>query len=218
MAKTPLGPSASPSSASPSASSSATTAGASSPAQGPAPSLLARIVRLVHHRWVEGRLHRALPPDLLDRITRRVAASERRHTGQIRICAEGSLPTSYLWRGASARERAVTLFGKLRLWDTEHNNGVLIYLLLAEHAIEIVADRGLARTVPPETWRTLVVHMGEAFRAERYEDGLTQALAEVSALLATHFPAGVGDDGAAASGRNELPDAPVLAGDALLKE
>ncbi|WOI44451.1 TPM domain-containing protein [Acidovorax sp. BLS4] len=182
------------------------------------PSALSRIARLVRHRWVEGRLHQALPPDVLERITRRVAASERRHTGQIRICAEGGLPTSYLWRGASARERAVTLFGKLRVWDTEHNNGVLIYLLLAEQAIEIVADRGLARAVPPESWRTLVAHMGEAFRAERYEDGLTQALAEVSALLAEHFPTGMGEEGAVASGRNELPDAPVLAGDALLKE
>ncbi|WCM87974.1 TPM domain-containing protein [Acidovorax sp. NCPPB 3576] len=182
------------------------------------PSALSRIARLVRHRWVEGRLQQALPPDLLERITRRVAASERRHTGQIRICAEGGLPTSYLWRGASARERAVTLFGKLRVWDTEHNNGVLIYLLLAEQAIEIVADRGLSRTVPPETWRTLVAHMGEAFRAGRYEDGLTQALAEVSALLAARFPAGTGEDGTVAGGHNELPDAPVLAGDALLKE
>ncbi|GKT26977.1 TPM domain-containing protein [Acidovorax sp. SUPP3334] len=216
MAKTPPGPSA-PASSAPYSSSPPPTGAPPAPPRA-APSLLSRVIRLVHHRWVEGGLHRALPPDLLDRITRRVAASERRHTGQIRICAEGGLPTSYLWRGASARERAVTLFGKLRVWDTEHNNGVLIYLLLAEQAIEIVADRGLARAVPPETWRTLVAHMGEAFRAGRYEDGLTQALAEVSALLAAHFPAEVGPAGAAVHGHNELPDAPVLAGDALLKE
>lgn len=182
------------------------------PAPAPLPGLPARIARLLRHRWAEGGLHRALPPDLLERLARRVAASEARHTGQIRICAEGGLPASYLWRGASARERAVTLFGKLRVWDTEHNNGVLIYLLLAEHAIEIVADRALARTVPPAAWREMVARMGEAFRAGRYEDGLTQALEEVSALLAEHFPAGPGPHGA-----NELPDMPLLGGDALLK-
>ena len=166
---------------------------------------LHRIARLLRHRWAEGGLRQALPPDLLERLGQRVAASERRHTGQIRICIEGGLPLSYLWRGAGARERAVTQFGKLRVWDTEHNNGVLIYLLLADHAIEIVADRGLARRVPHGTWRTLVAHMREAFRAGRYEDGLTQALAEVSALLVEHFPAG--DD----AGRgNELPDDPVV--------
>ncbi len=177
----------------------------------PHPTLPARIARLVRHRWSEGRLLRtALPADLVERLTRRVAASERRHTGQIRICIEGGLPLSYLWRGASARDRAVAQFGKLRVWDTEHNNGVLIYLLLAEHAIEIVADRGLARTVPPETWRTLVAHMGEAFRGGRYEDGLTQALAEVSALLVAHFPSPADAAGSAHSDADELPDAPVL--------
>ncbi|RYF21979.1 MAG: TPM domain-containing protein [Comamonadaceae bacterium] len=176
------------------------------------PSLVGRLARLVRHRWAEGVLHSALPADLLERLTQRVAASERRHTGQIRICAEGGLPLSYLWRGASARERAVTQFGKLRVWDTEHNNGVLIYLLLADHAIEIVADRGLARRVPPGTWSALVADMGEAFRTGRYEDGLTQALAEVSALLVAHFPApadGAVDNDAAPPG-NELPDAPVF--------
>jgi uncharacterized membrane protein len=81
-----------------------------------------------------------------------VARQRRRHSGEIRVCVEAGLPLSYLWRGATARERAVTMFGKLRVWDTEHNNGVLIYLLLAEHAIEIVADRGLARHVPQAQW------------------------------------------------------------------
>lgn len=173
----------------------------------PHPGLWARLARLLRHRWADGSATRALPPDLLERLTRRVTASEQRHTGQVRICVEGGLPLSYLWRGASARQRAVMQFGKLRVWDTEHNNGVLIYLLLADHAIEIVADRGLSRAVPPGTWHRLVAHMGEAFRAGRYEDGLTQALAEVSALLVAHFPAPAE---AGARGANELPDAPVL--------
>ena len=86
---------------------------------------------------------RTRPPTAVERLRERVAASERRHSGEIRICVEAGLPLSYLWRGLSARDRAITMFGKLRVWDTEHNNGVLIYLLLAEHAIEIVADRGL---------------------------------------------------------------------------
>ncbi|HYF44445.1 MAG TPA: TPM domain-containing protein, partial [Ramlibacter sp.] len=118
---------------------------------------------------------------------------------------EAGLPMSYLWRDATPRERAISVFGKLRVWDTEQNNGVLIYLLLAEHAIEVVADRGLARRVDPDTWQAIVQHMGAAFRAGRFEDGLTQALEEVSALLVQHFPAAAG-----AANANELPDAPVL--------
>ena len=169
------------------------------------PGPLQRLTRLLRHRWADGRLRRVLTPEVLQRLGQRVAASERRHTGQIRICAEGGLPLSYLWRGASARERAITQFGKLRVWDTEHNNGVLIYLLLAEHAIEIVADRGLARRVPAADWHALAARLGQALRQGRYEDGLTDALAEVSALLVAHFPAS-GD----APGGNELPDAPVL--------
>ena len=91
--------------------------------------------------------------------------------------------------GAVVRDRALAWFGRLRLWDTEHNNGVLIYLLLAEHAIEFVADRALAREVPPEVWRAIVDRLGASLRAGAFEDGLTQALEEVSALLVAHFPA-----------------------------
>jgi uncharacterized membrane protein len=112
---------------------------------------------------------------------------------------------SYLWRAATARERAVAMFGKLRVWDTEHNNGVLIYLLLAERAIEIVADRGLDRQVAPEEWKAIVARMSGAFREGRFDDGLTQALEEVSALLVQHFPLAEGE-----ANRNELPDEPVL--------
>ena len=97
------------------------------------------------------------------------------------------------------------LFGKLRVWDTEHNNGVLIYLLLAERAIEIVADRGLARHVPEAEWRQIIQRMGLAFHEDRFEDGLTEALAEVSALLVQHFPCADGE-----LNPNELPDEPIL--------
>jgi uncharacterized membrane protein len=100
-----------------------------------------------------------------------VASQRNAHSGEIRVCVEAGLPLSYLWRNATARQRAVTMFGKLRVWDTEHNNGVLIYLLLAEHAIEIVADRGLARHVPQAQWDAAAAGMREAFRAGRFEEG-----------------------------------------------
>lgn len=166
--------------------------------------MLAKIQRLFRHRWLdEADTRRAIPPELVERLKQRVAASERRHSGEVRIYVEAGLPFSYIWRGATARERAVAMFGKLRVWDTEQNNGVLVYLLLAEHAIEIVADRGVARHVGPGGWQPVVQHMGEAFRAGRFEDGLTQALEEVSAILVQHFPA-------QGENANELPDEPVL--------
>jgi len=161
-----------------------------------------RWLRILKHRWTdETDAARALGPDALQRLEQRVAASERRHSGEIRLCVEAGLPLSYLWRGATARQRAVTLFGKLRVWDTEANNGVLIYLLLAEHAIEVVADRGLARAVPPETWQQLVAGMREAFRAGRFEAGLAEAVDRVDALLVAHFPLAAGE-----ANPNELPD------------
>ena len=122
---------------------------------------------------------------------------------------EASLPSSYIWRGASARERAVMMFSKLRVWDTARNNGVLVYLMLADHAIELVADRGIAAHVPDRHWQDMVARMAGAFRDGRYEDGLTQALEEVSAVLVEHFPA-VDATGAPQANPNELPDAPLL--------
>lgn len=170
---------------------------------------LARLKRLWRHRCVdEADVRRMLPAGLLQRLAQRVAASEQRHTGQIRICIEAGLPWSYIRRDASARQRAVTQFGKLRVWDTQANNGVLVYLLLAEHAIEIVADRGIDAHVDAAQWQATAQHMGRAFAEGRYEDGLTQALEEVSALLVEHFPA---DEAHRARARsNELPDMPLV--------
>lgn len=168
--------------------------------------MLQRLKRMFRHRWLdESDTRRAIPPELVQRLAQRVAASERRHTGEVRIYVEAGLPFSYLWRDATPRERAVAMFGKLRVWDTEHDNGVLIYLLLAEHAIEIVADRGLNKHVTQEEWQAIVQRMGRAFHEGRFEDGLTQALEEVSALLVRHFPAEAG-----AANPNELPDEPLL--------
>lgn len=165
-----------------------------------------RLQRILKHRWMdESDTRRAIPPDLAERLAKHVAAGEKRHTGEVRIYVEAGLPFSYLWRDATARERAIAMFGKLGVWDTEQNNGVLIYLLLAEHAIEVVADRGVSRFVSAAQWQEVVQHMSAAFRAGRYEEGLKQAVDEVTALLVQHFPS---DPGAA--NPNELPDAPVL--------
>ncbi len=167
--------------------------------------MLGRLKRIFRHRWLdESDTRRAIPPELVERLARRVAASEKRHSGEVRIYVEAGLPNSYLWRDATARERAVAMFGKLGVWDTERNNGVLIYLLLAEHAIEIVADRGLNSQVDLAVWQQIVDRMGTAFHDGHFEQGVTQALEEVSALLVRHFPAGEQDN------VNELPDEPVL--------
>jgi len=168
--------------------------------------LFSKLGRIWRHQWIdEAAVRRVLPADAMARLASRVGASERRHSGEIRICVEAGLPLSYLWRNAPARERAVTLFGKLRVWDTEHNNGVLVYLLLAEHAIEIVADRGIDSRVDDAEWAAMAQRMGAAFREGRFEDGLTQALEEMSALLVTHFPLAANEPDT-----NELPDEPVV--------
>jgi len=162
--------------------------------------------RLLRHRLLdEGDARRALGPEALARIEQRIAASESRHSGEIRVCVEAGLPFSYLRRSASARERAVALFGKLRVWDTANNNGVLIYLLLAEHAIEIVADRGLLPHVDAAGWERILATMQAAFRERRFEAGIEQAIDAVDALLVHHFPLAEG-----AVNPNELPDAPML--------
>ena len=174
--------------------------------------------RLIRHRWLDASdARRAVPPALAEQLRRRVAASEQRHTGEVRICVEGGLPTSYLWRHLRdrvpmreiVRQRALMMFSKLRVWDTEHNNGVLIYLLLAEHAIELVADRGVSQRVEPAEWQATVERMGSAFKKNQFEDGLTQALEEVSALLVAHFPE-TEATAAAEPHPNQLPDEPVL--------
>jgi hypothetical protein len=175
--------------------------------------MLKRIQRLLRHRWFDERtLRHALPSAALEHLAQQVRLSEQRHSGEIRIYVEAGLPSSYLWRPASTpeivRQRALALFGKLRVWDTEHNNGVLIYLLLAEHAIEIVADRGVNRHVSAAQWQAMMARMGAAFRAGHFEDGLAQAVAEISAVLVQHFPVATEE-----TNLNELPDAPVVGRD-----
>jgi len=164
------------------------------------------LMRILKHRWLdEHDAERAVGAAALARIQARVAASERRHSGEIRVCVEAGLPLPYLLRDATARERAVAVFGELGVWDTEHNNGVLIYLLLAERCIEIVADRGLNRHVSAAQWQQISDAMAAAFKTGAFEAGLNQAVDAVDALLVRHFPAAPGD-----ANPNELPDAPVV--------
>lgn len=179
--------------------------------------MLKKLRTLIKHLWLDASdTRRAIAPTTLERLAAQVAASEHQHSGQIRICIEASLPASYLWRlnrnntlSDLIRQRAITQFGKLRVWDTENNNGVLIYVLLAEHAIEIVADRGLMRHADAPQWQAMVARMADAFRETRYEDGLTQVLEEISTVLTASFPRPASPDGTSAY-PNELPDLPML--------
>jgi uncharacterized membrane protein len=164
-------------------------------------SLMAQGKRWRRHRWMHERAaERAVPPAMAEQLQARVNASEARHSGEIVLCVEAALPNSDLWRvgrdmplPAVIRERALSWFGKLRVWDTEHNNGVLIYLMLAERQVEIVADRGISRHVPDAHWQAVVQHLGEHLQTGDFDSGLTQALQEVSALLVQHFPLQAGE-------------------------
>ena len=165
-----------------------------------------RLKRLFKHRlWDQTDAQRAMPAAAMQRLTQRVAASEARQSGEIRVCIEAGLPLACLWQKQHARQRAISLFGELRVWDTEANNGVLIYLLLAEHAIEIIADRGLNAHVSQARWEVIIASLRESLRARQFEQGLEAAIDAVDGLLRLHFPLAAG-----AANPNELPDAVVL--------
>jgi uncharacterized membrane protein len=176
--------------------------------------MISRFFTFFRHRWLDASdCNRALPADMLKRMQKRVSASEQRHSGEIRICVEAGLPTSYLWRHfwhktpmkTILRERAVMMFSKLRIWDTEQNNGVLIYLLLAERDIELVADRGINQYVDQAEWKAIVKRLSNALHDNKFEDGLTQALEEVSAIMMRHFELKAGE-----KNPNELPNASFI--------
>ncbi len=165
-----------------------------------------RLMRILKHRsYDEADVRRVLGDAALKRLEARVHDSEKLHSGEIRLCIEAGLPTSYLWKRLSVRDRAIAMFGKLRVWDTEHNNGVLIYLLYAEHAIEIVADRGLKARVADAEWQAIIERMREPLRAGKFEDGLGLAIDAVEALLEQHFPARAG-----AANPDELANKPWI--------
>ncbi len=160
-----------------------------------------RIARhLMAAKWM---VNRAFPGDTLGAIDKAIKASEATHHGEIRFVVEGAMDIAPLFRGQAARERAIDVFSQLRIWDTERNNGVLIYLLLADRDVEIVADRGIDAKVGPVEWEKICRRMEAAFRQGDFVGGVIGGIQDVTRHLAEHFPP-IGDD------RNELPDGPVV--------
>jgi uncharacterized membrane protein len=158
---------------------------------------------LAHLLTTAWSVRRRFPPRLLARIEHTIHECEATHAGQIRFAVEHSLDLLDLLRGESARERAVDVFSTLRVWDTEHNNGVLIYLLLADRDVEIVADRGIHARVGKDGWERVCQGMEAAFRRGDFEGGVVGGIRAVSEHLQRHYPA-------QGQQRNELPDRPAV--------
>lgn len=146
---------------------------------------------------------RCFPAATLDAIQREIAELEKRHRGEVCFVVETELASEQLWREVSSRERAREVFAQRGVWNTEENNGVLIYVLLADRRVEIVADRGIDARVSREAWDATCRMIERHFAEGRFEAGAIAGVRAVSELLARHFPAREGD-------RNELPDRPVV--------
>ncbi len=158
-----------------------------------------RMVRhLLFPDWLT---RRHFPAPVLARIEAAVAAAERGQSGELRFVVEGTLHPAQVYSGMSARIRALEVFSQLRIWDTAANNGVLIYLLLADRDVEIVADRGLNDLVSPAEWEAVCREMEVRFQQGEFEAGALLGVERVGELLLRHFPVS-GDT------PNELPDAP----------
>ena len=162
-----------------------------------------KLLRILKHLLYPGWLsHRAFPAASLARVESAIAASEARHSGEICVAVETALELRPLLRGQNARQRALQVFAEQGVWDTEANNGVLIYLLLADRDMEIVADRGIARHFDATTWDAVCADMRKQFRDGAYEAGVVEAIATLSDLLQRLHPRVAGD-------RNELPNRPI---------
>ncbi len=156
-----------------------------------------RIFRhLLSTHW---QVKRAFPQTTLTAIEQEIKASEAAHAGEIRFAVEGALLGSPLYLDQSARERAIDVFSQLRIWDTDDRNGVLIYLLLSDHSVEIVADRGVHAKTGALEWERICRGMEAMFRDGRYEQGVIDGIRAVNHLLKKHFPSN-------GANRNELPD------------
>lgn len=148
-------------------------------------------------------LRRAFPAPVLDAIETAIRDSELRHGGEIQFAIETALEFGDLWRGVTAHEQAVRAFAELRVWDTERNNGVLVYVLLAEHRIEIVADRGYRERVAAAEWQGICVEIENAFAAGRFQDGSIAAVDAISTIIEAEFPHREDD-------ADERPDRPII--------
>ena len=156
-----------------------------------------------HLRSSDGEAKRAFPETTLSAISEAITAGEQTHRGEVRLIVEKGLPFDDAWDGVSNRQRALALFADYGVWDTEDNCGVLIYINLAEHKVDIVADRGIARRIDSTTWQAVCRTMTEGFRKGQFHDATLAAIEQVNALLREHFPA----NGARP---NELPDRPLM--------
>ena len=162
------------------------------------------IKRIVKHLLLtDGQVSRTFSRSTLNSIEAAIKASEAEQVGEIRFAVEGGLDGAPLFKGQSARERAIELFSQLRVWDTEQNTGVLIYLLLADRAVEIVADRGIHAKVDSQEWSKVCRQMEAAFRQSDFEGGVVSGVQAVTRHLLQHFPSDNRD-------RNELPNQPVV--------
>lgn len=162
---------------------------------------LERVLRhLVTTHWSA---RRRFPREVLAAIEREIRAVEAQHAGEIRFAVESALDAPHLWRRTSPRERALQVFSQLRVWDTTANNGVLIYLLLADRVVEIIADRGVAARVSEEEWASVCREMEQEYRLGRFLEGSRVGVRRIGELLARHFPGARGD-------ANELPDPAVV--------
>ena len=162
--------------------------------------------RLVKHLWSHSRkVGNFFSKQDLAAITKAIRESERKHSGQICFAVEGALDMPALLKGLSPRERAIEVFTSLRVWDTEHNNGVLIYVLLADHAVEIVSDRGIYASADVSTWDVICREMESKFARNQYRAGALSGIELVSKVLQEHFPK-------SAASKNEIANEPVLLG------
>lgn len=163
--------------------------------------------RLVRHAFAgKAVLRRTLPPEALLRLQQVIAEGDVLHRARIRLIVETAMPLRKLRRGMSTRQRAIDLFGSWRVWDTEENNGVLLYLCLAERKLELVCDRAAVRAITDDEWQVICNTMLDAFRAGRYEPGLTEGLRAMHRELAEYFPATAE---AIAAGVDAADDAPL---------
>ena len=162
---------------------------------------LARLFKhLLYFPW---RVHTAFPAHTMRAIESAIHDSEQRHSGELRFAVEGALDIDDLWQDIAARERALNVFANLRVWDTEYNNGVLIYLLLADHDVEIIADRGIHGHIAAGEWEGICRAMEALLRQGQYEAAVLQGVTSVGALLQQYYPA-------QGSSRNELENRPVV--------
>ncbi|WP_036164802.1 TPM domain-containing protein [Massilia sp. 9096] len=162
---------------------------------------------LRHLLGARARAARAFAPATLDALTEAIAAGERTHRGQVRLILEKALPWPELRAGIRGRRRALALFADHGVWDTEENCGVLVYVNLADHTVDIVADRGIARKVDAATWQAICDGMTAGFARGEHRGATLTALDQVNELLRRHFPVDAAGGGAHS---NELPDAPLM--------